>query len=357
MTTADPKIVRAIDVGYGNTKFIAYHKHGAPIQCSIFPSITPHASGGDDLNGGIFQRRNTVKIDIKGVIYEVGKDSRLAQDASYGRALTSDYSLSDAYMALVRGAIFYMGVPHIDLLVVGLPVNTYGVHETALAERLKGVHRIPELVDGQPSSKTVEITVRDVRVLPQPIGAFFDYSISNNLYGRMKSQMNLLIDPGYYTLDWVVSHGVKTVNARSGAHSGGMSAILGAMGEAIGKDLGIQLTDYSAIDDALRTGTHPRFFNKEVDITKYIGLGKEKARQFVGVLATKVGGKGVDINNIILAGGGAEFFKDVIQESFPHHELVVTTDAVFANVRGFQLAGEQFANQDAFTAQRAAATR
>lgn len=354
MNTQETQIVRAIDVGYGNTKFVAYHKHGDNIQCSIFPSITPHASGGDDLNGGIFQRRNTVKIAINGVLYEVGKDSRLAQDASYGRALGADYSLTDPYMALVRGAIFYMSVPKIDLLVVGLPVNTYSLHEKELAERLVGTHEVPKLVDGLPSSDTIEVEVRNVRVLPQPIGAFFDYSISNNLYGRMKSQMNLLIDPGYFTLDWVVSQGVKTVNARSGAHSGGMSAILGAMAEAISRDLGTQLTDFSAIDEAIRTGTKPCFYGKEFDMSKYIAIGKEKARQFIGVLATKVGNKGVDINNIILAGGGAEFFKDVIQESFPHHTLIVTKDPVFANVRGFQLAGEQFANQDAFTQQRAA---
>ena len=63
MTVNESKIVRAIDVGYGNTKFVNYHTRGSAIQCSIFPSITPHASGSQDLNGGIFQRRNTVKIE------------------------------------------------------------------------------------------------------------------------------------------------------------------------------------------------------------------------------------------------------------------------------------------------------
>lgn len=267
--TQPATIVRAIDVGYGNTKFVAFHKPGSAIQCSIFPSITPQASGGEDLNGGIFQRRNTVKIEIDGVTYEVGKDARLAQDASYGRALTADYSLSDAYMSLLRGAIFYMGVSKIDMLVVGLPVNTFQTHGAELAKRLKCAHKIPVNTNGQPSAtETVEVEVLDVRVLPQPIGAFFDYSISNDLYSSMKSQMNLVIDPGFFTLDWVVSQGVKTVNARSGAHSGGMSAVLSAMAEAIGRDLGVQLNDASSIDHALRTGTKPMFFGKELDLAK-----------------------------------------------------------------------------------------
>lgn len=43
MQTAQSKIVRAIDVGYGNTKFVAYHNHGSEIQCFIFiSSMAPH---------------------------------------------------------------------------------------------------------------------------------------------------------------------------------------------------------------------------------------------------------------------------------------------------------------------------
>lgn len=343
-------IVRAIDVGYGNTKFVQFYTQGGEVACSLFPSIAPQAGSGPDLTGGVFQRRNTVQIEVNGVSYEVGRDARLAQDPSYGRVLDADYSMTDAYMALVRGAIHYMGVPHLDLLLLGLPVNTHHLHQEALAARMIGVHRIPDQ-----SGKLVDVEVRNVRVTPQPIGAFFDYSIRNNVYGRMRNQMNLLIDPGYYTLDWVVAQGVKMVNARSGAHSGGMSAILATIGEAISKDLGHQLSDYSAIDEAIRTGTQPRFFGKQRDISAHIRLGKEKARQFVSVLANKVGNAGVDIDNIILAGGGAEFFRDVIQEKFPNHELVVTEDPVFANVRGFQLAGEQYMRTQEFQSKRAAA--
>lgn len=115
MQTPHRKMVRAIDIGYGNTKFVAGHSHGMEIQCSIFPSIASHAAAGANLGGGVFQRRNTVRVSVDDVVYEVGKDARLAQDASYGRALTPDYCLSDAYLALVRGAIFNMDVPNIDL--------------------------------------------------------------------------------------------------------------------------------------------------------------------------------------------------------------------------------------------------
>ena len=37
---------------------------------------------------------------------------------------------------------------------------------------------------------------------------------------------------------------------------------------------------------------------------------------------------------VILAGGGAEFFKDVLDEKFPKHKIITAHDPVFANVRG-----------------------
>lgn len=340
------KIVRAIDVGYGNTKHTMFHTPGQDIACATFPSIAPHASAGPDLSGGVFQRRNTFIVEVGNVRYEVGKDARLAQDASYGRILDPAYSLTDTYLALVRGAIAYMGVPHIDLLVLGLPVNTFEQHQESLAARVRGEHPVPD-ADGN----VRKVAVREVKVLPQPIGGFFDHSIRHQLYGRMKSQMNLLIDPGYYTLDWVVAQGVKMLNSRSGAHSGGMSAVLAAMAEAIGRKIGTQLNDVSVIDDALRTGTNPRFFGREFVLDEYLEIGKAKARQFVAVLANKVG-NAVDIDNIILVGGGGEFFKDVIQEKFPNHQIVIAEDPVFANVRGFQFAGEQFMNAASFANNR-----
>lgn len=337
-------IVRAIDVGFGNTKFVALRQGQEGIHCGVFPSIAPQASVMADMGAELFQRRNTVVVEVSGVHYEVGKDARLAQDASYGRILDQSYPLTDSYLALVRGAMYYMGVERLDILMVGLPVNNYELMRKDLERRLVGEHPIPLPRKGNELQQTRMVKVERVRALPQPIGAFFDYSIQKNSFKQMQNQMNLVIDPGYFTLDWVVAHGVKIINARSNAHPGGMSAILSSMGEAISRELGTQLTDYSAIDEALRYGTNPRFFGKEFDLSPFIPMGKEKARQFVSVLANKVGSS-ADIDNILLAGGGADFFRDVIAEKFPRHTIITTPDPVYANVRGFQYAGEQWLRQ------------
>lgn len=334
-------IVRSIDVGFGNTKFVVLSANG-DIQCSLFPSLAPQASEGADLGTGVLQKRNTVTVEVGGVKYEVGKDAQLAQDATHGRVLDLSYPTTDPYLALVRGAIYYMGVPEIHLLVLGLPVNSFDKYKDVLEKRVVGEHRIPNPLykAGGGNPEYISVKVHNVKVQPQPLGAFFDHAVNSGVYSRMRNEMNLLIDAGFYTLDWIVSHGVKMVNARSGAHSGGMSSILSTMGESIGKKIGGQITDLTVLDEAIRTGNNPRFYGKEFDITEQRKMAKAKAEQFVSVLANKVG-QSVDIDNIILAGGGATFFKDVIKAKFPHHDIIVTKNPVFANVRGFQLVGEQ----------------
>lgn len=357
MTTENKLVIRSIDVGYGNTKFVDQHHRGSDIVCSLFPSIAPQASSGPDLTGGVLTRLDTVTVEVDGLYYEVGKDAKLAKDTSYGRILDTAFSTSAQYLALVRGALFYMRQDVIDMLVVGLPVNTLETYREVLTSRLVGEHPIPVMVRGNeqawvPSKETRKVVVKAVRVMPQPIGAFFDYSIRSKKYKEMRDQMNLIIDPGFFTLDWVVAEGTKVMIPRSGAHPGGMSAILNTMAESIGSKIGSQITDVSAIDDALRHGRNPRFYGREFDISEEIRLGKEKARQFVNILANKVGGNGVDIDNIVMGGGGAAFFKDVIEEKFPKHSIVVTEDPVFSNVRGFQIAGQQWATQTDFQNRR-----
>jgi plasmid segregation protein ParM len=339
------EVVRAVDVGYGNTKYVLEHQHGNEVVCALFPSLAPQASQSPDLGVGVLKRRNSVTVDVNGIRYEVGKDAHLAQDSTHGRILDSSYPASDPYLALIRGAMFYMGVTEIDLLVVGLPVTNFVAYKDTMSERLVGTHLIPNVknivMEDDSVPKMVEVTVKKVQVLPQPLGAFFDYSIRSNLYSEMKNQMNLLIDPGYYTLDWLLAHGTKPIEARSGGHEGGMSAILTSIADSVGKKIGARITDLSSIDVAVRTGKSPRFFGKEEDISSHIAEGKAKARQFISVLANKVG-SGIDVDNIILAGGGAEFFKEAIQDKFPKHNLIVTREPVFANVRGFQIAGEEW---------------
>ena len=62
--------------------------------------------------------------------------------------MDENFCLGDAYAARLFGAINYM-VPNlpadvIDVLVLGLPLNTYRKHQAALSKRFVGEHVIDE---------------------------------------------------------------------------------------------------------------------------------------------------------------------------------------------------------------------
>lgn len=337
-----PLIVRAIDVGYGNTKFVVT-SNDQGFHCDLFPSLASPASGGD-LTAGVLQKRNTVKVDVRGISFEVGKDAEMAVDSSFSRTIDENYPLSDAHLALVRGAMAYMGVTHIDQLVVGLPLLTYAKCRVALMERLKGEHIIPVIKhESSPGAETRAVMVRNVVVFPQPMGGLLDHAHQTERSQEIKRETTLVVDPGFYTLDWLVCKGLKPLEARSGAKAGGISSILQAIASSISEDPkmeGRRVTDLARIDEAIREHRQPKFYGTAVDMTEHLKVGFEKARQLVGSLANKVG-NGQDIDNIVLVGGGAALFEGVLKEKYPHHKIEVAQRPVFSNVRGFQLGGLQ----------------
>jgi plasmid segregation protein ParM len=317
------------------------------VECGSFPSRSPSAVG-KTLDSGLVKGRDTVVVSVNGGEFEVGRGVVDAQDThDESTVLDNDFCLSDDYLARLRGALYYMmdrdetGAKYfegdtIGLLMVGLPVATF--RNEVLRKKLK------TLVTGRhelPSGHSVN--VERVLVMPQPMGAFFEYAFSCDLFDTLKEQINLIIDPGFFTFDWLMSRGLTPQDARSNSVKRGMSAVIRDIAtfanekESWNADIGRLCQQ---LDAHFSKGTPFTVFNKPIDVSNYIDAGKSVVNQAVASLVNSVG-SGQDINNIILAGGGAPLYLEAIKKKFPHHNIVVTKSPVFSNVRGFQLAGEQ----------------
>src|SRR4051794_15096480 len=101
-------IVRAIDVGFGNTKFVTESVDGR-VRCSHFPSLaffSKDARKADDIGG----KRRTVSVPVDGLVYEVGPEVELAADRYRGREFHASYTETQEYRALMAGALHYMKV-------------------------------------------------------------------------------------------------------------------------------------------------------------------------------------------------------------------------------------------------------
>lgn len=324
-------IVRAVDVGSGNTKFVTAAT-GADIRCTSFPSVA-YPSSDASPSWPASERKKTVCIPIGPLFYEVGPDVSLAADTFCAKQLHDDYTETPEYMALLRGALSMMKVDEIDLLVVGLPVALLPVKKAALEKAMCGKHD----VGGGKS-----VTVGKAMAVAQPQGALVHYASEHQKMATIGTEQSLVIDPGSRTFDWLVARGMRLVQKQSYSFNRGMSDVLRLLAAEITKDIGSPYRDYDAIDLALRTGKQPVIYQKPYDMKRLLPLAETVAEQAVSTMKQWIEASH-SLQNIILVGGGAFLFRKAVKAAFPKHRIHEVKEPMFANVRGFQLAGQNYA--------------
>jgi plasmid segregation protein ParM len=322
-------VIRAIDLGYGGTKFTINDTTDGNLMCSIFPSVAALASDLDLTANGLTQKRDTVVVEVNGKHYEVGPDVLLANANRSNRNLHEDYIREDAYRALMYGALSFMNVDVIDMLVLGLPVRYLNTRQQELKEMFEGTHKVA--LDRM-------VTVKNVLVVAQPIGGFIDHAMRNDLFNQYKHETNLLIDQGFYTLDWMVAKGLKPIEQRCGGTRIGVSAMLKEIGKSLSKEVKRDIENINIIDEAVRNGYY-RKGQSTIDMGHHLGQANALISEALSALFSSIDSD-ADINNIVLSGGGSFLIAQKIRERFPDHDVIVADNPVFANARGFQYAGE-----------------
>lgn len=332
-TAAAPasKIIRALDVGWGYTKLSRKCPISGELEFMSFPSLAPRHAG-LDLSMSILGRRDTVVVDVDGTKYEVGPDSADLDTSDMTRNLNDQYIHTEQYKAVFFGALAYMNEPTIDLLVVGLPLSNMGA-AAKLRELMMGTHKV---------NGDLTVEVKDALVLPQPLGGLY-YCMSlkdRQEFEFLDEEVNLVIDPGFLTFDFLLSNGDKVIENRSSAHTGGVSKVLRSIAESISNKFNIRYENLSAIDKGLR--------RRKIKINGEVESLDDHIRNTRAVLEGSVNfmknmvGDGSDVDNIILLGGGSAIYRRTIEQYYPKHTLLVLEDAQLANVKGYQMAGEKY---------------
>lgn len=335
MAASKMKIVRALDLGWGYTKYSRFNMESEEMEYQSFPSLAPRSTG-VDLSMSILGKRDTVVVNVDGTKYEVGPDSADLDTNDASRNLNDQYIHTEQYKAVFYGALYYIGELEIDLLVVGLPLSN--MHAAAkLRELMVGTHKVND-------ERTV--VVKDALVLPQPLGGLYHcFSLKKEKpeFEFLDEEMNLVIDPGFLTFDFLLSNGEKVVENRSSAHTGGVSKVLRSIAESIGAKFGIKYENLGAIDKGLRR-RKIKINGETESLDEHIKNTRSVLEGSVNYMRNIVG-DGSDIDNIILLGGGSHIYRKTIEQYYPKHQLIVLDEAQTANVRGFQLAGERFASK------------
>ncbi|MDE2299668.1 MAG: PRTRC system protein D [Burkholderiales bacterium] len=327
-------IVRAVDVGYGHTKVvtgIAGNKF-SDIRCASFPSRA-YPSPRDPSKSLGADGRKTFAIPINGLFYEVGPDVMLAADAFRAAQIHGDYIDTPQYLALARGALRMMKVDAIDLLVVGLPVAHFAAKKAALEKLMTGRHDVG-------GGKTV--MVRQALAMAQPNGALVDYAAQHDKVEAMENEHSLVIDPGSRTFDWLVARGMKLSHKRSHSIDRGVSNILQLIADDVSEEIGVPYTNLENIDLALRTGKGLTVYQRTYNIERMKPMVEIIAQEAVAAMIGRIGAS-YNVQHVILVGGGAFLFKKAVKAAFSTHQILGVKEPMFANVRGYQIAGTGYA--------------
>lgn len=322
--------VAAIEVGFGDTKW-AYRDANNTIVRKSFPSLAPkHIK--DALSSSLgTSARNTFIIEIDDDQFEVGPDVSLVVGQTNGGTFLSDeFPLSKNYKALVFGAIKQMTANHIGHLVLGLPVHTLDRFSRDLKRIFTGTFKLTDR----------NVTIQKVSVLAQPVGTLVRCKAENM---NIRNGINhLIIDPGYYSTDWVVANGFRVLADRSGGKVSGVSPILRNICELISKDIDTRFDQVERVNDAIRNKTNLRIMGRDFtfdELWGYVIKSEPIISDCINQIISKVK-TFTDIESVILSGGGSTYYSNVCKSRFSPLPINTLTNPEFANVVGFLLAGE-----------------
>jgi plasmid segregation protein ParM len=275
----------------------------------------------------------------------VGRDAYLETLANYERTRLTHYSQTDGYRALTLGAISISGLREIDQLVIGLPISTLATYHAQMAKQYVGEH----LIGAIGAKRKVAAAVSNVTVISQPAGAMLD-AVNQN--PALRKSTNLVIDMGYYTMDFLICKGLKPFYPRSGAVEGGMSGYYDHLAELVQQKItgtgmaAANRIDHFRLENAisapqlLADGSATYQFQvgrKMVDITEGVLLAQSRLVEYLDRMITTLGGSTFGtITAVILAGGGARLLLPVIEKLIgDDHEYVVLKDSQYAIANGY----------------------
>jgi len=315
--------ILGIDIGYSNLKLAFGEKTSNPTTLLRPAGAAPADRFGTRFDGKAHD--DFVRVQVDGVDFVAGVPTDRAE--MWSRSLHADYPSSASYKALFHAGLLLSEMDRIDMLVTGLPVSQYldEGRRKAVAEQMRGTHQV---------TPKRAVTVEKVKVMPQPVGGFLDYLAQENT--DLSGASVLVIDPGFFSVDWVVIMDSDLHRHSSGTSLEASSVVLEEASRLIAKDHGANIST-EKLENAIR-GNKPEvmILGQKVEYGEYIAKASETVGHVVVEAIQKSLRKEREMADLVLlVGGGAQFFHDAVKSAFTRQTVALTKEPVFSNARGF----------------------
>jgi plasmid segregation protein ParM len=306
--------VIGLDVGYSNLKIAVGEAVGSPRMIVRPAGAAPMDRLGEQIGAARLQ--------------EAVEPARFE---GWQRSLHEDYAATPAYQALVKAALVLANRPVVDRLVTGLPV--------AQARDPRRREALRRSLVGRHVTERGPIEVGEVRIVPQPVGAFVDLlwsDLDGETLDRIEEGTVLVLDAGYYSFDWAVIVAGELRRGASGTSLEAMSVLLEHAAGVIAAQHGGRPQPL-ALEAALRQQReHVLVLGQRVPLKPCL---ENAAREVGGValeaLREALRREATNVDLVVVTGGGGALYGREAADIFPGAEVRLARDPVGANARGF----------------------
>jgi len=326
--------VIGIDIGFGFTKatdgkdFLVFKSvYGEAAELQFRENLLGKAKHDEHL-----------QVEINETSYFVGE---LAERQSSSRSFTLDQnqfvSSSSKILALAALSKLVHQPKQSIKLVVGLPIGHYRQYKDELAIMLKTTHTFTA-VDADGKSTDFDITVSDVRVLPQPIGTVMDRLLGSN--GTPKNQRFAtdkigVIDVGFRTTDYTISDKGRYSERGSLTTRNGISRAFTKIGAKLKEACNIDIEIYRLFE-AVDSG-NIKIRGKAYDLKSITEKSFKQLATAIAADANTVWADDWDIDAIMITGGGGAVLAPYIESQLEGVVIPIQQDLDYRlhNVRGY----------------------
>lgn len=220
--------------------------------------------------------------------------------------------------------------------VSGLPVSAFYGKSGALREEQISRKRDSLKQAVRPLGETLPTGIAFHEVIPEALAAWYDHVIVEQDGEAGVDQARLdapvaVVDIGGRTTDYVVVADQGLVHASSGSLPCGMLDVRQRVANAIQERFDLEALSEPRVTQAVERKT-VRLQGQDHDIASLVDAAKCEVVERIHAETRRQLGRGVELDCVLFAGGGAVALAEHIRGWFPHQ--VISEHAAFANARG-----------------------